>query len=59
MGRKTVYNQITSPELLSQVSEGNKELGRDFLEYLESIDRSPATIDQYRHDLDILWVWNL
>lgn len=59
MGRKTVYNNITSPELIEQILPGNKQLGEDFLEYLQSIDRSPNTIDQYKSDLQIFWVWNL
>lgn len=59
MGRKTVYNNITSPELIEQILPENKQLGEDFLEYLQSIDRSPNTIDQYKSDLQIFWVWNL
>jgi len=54
-----VYNNITSPELISQILEENKQLGNDFIEYLQSIDRSPNTIDQYKSDLSIFWVWNL
>lgn len=59
MGRKTVYNNITSPELIEQILPENKQLSEDFLEYLQSIDRSPNTIDQYKSDLQIFWVWNL
>lgn len=29
MGRKTVYNNITSPELIEQILPGNKQLGED------------------------------
>ena len=29
------------------------------MEYLQSIDRSPNTISQYKSDLEIFWVWNL
>lgn len=58
-GRKTVYNNITSPEKLAQVNPDNIELGNDFVEYLQSIDRSPRTIAQYKSDLDIFWCWNL
>ena len=36
-----------------------EEEGEDFIEYLQSVDRSPSTITQYKHDLDIFWVWNL
>ena len=59
MGRRTVYNKITSPALLSQVLTENKQLQDDFLDYLKSIDRSPNTIKQYKADLEIFWVWNL
>lgn len=59
MARKTVYNNITSEESLSKILPENKELSKDFLEYLQSIDRSPNTISQYRSDLDIFFVYNL
>ena len=59
IGRTTVYNNITSPELIAQILPENKQLGEDFIEYLQSVDRSPSTITQYKHDLDIFWVWNL
>ena len=35
--RKTVYNNICSPEKLAQVNPENVQLGNDFLEYLTSI----------------------
>ena len=38
MGRGTVYNNITSPELVEQIFQENKDLMNDFLEYLQSID---------------------
>lgn len=59
MARKTVYNNITSPELLKQVNEENKYLMKEFLEYLQSIDRAKTTIYQYEQDLNIFWAWNL
>ena len=59
MGRSTVYNNITSPELLNDVLPDNLDLSKDFLEYLQSIDRSPSTVNQYKNDLNIFWVWNL
>ena len=34
-------------------------MGEDFVEYLQSIDRAPTTISQYKSDLAIFWVWNL
>ena len=54
--RKTVYNNICSPEKLAQVNPENIQLGNDFLEYLTSIDRAKTTIESYRHDLDVIWV---
>ena len=59
MGRKIQHNDITSPELLAQVNQENIELGNDFLDYLISIDRSPSTVDAYRYDLNIFWVYLL
>lgn len=58
MARKTVQNKITSEESLSKILPENKELMKDFLDYLNSIDRSPATIHQYESDLKIFFVWN-
>ena len=59
MGRGTVYNNITSPELVKQISQENKDLMNDFLEYLQSIDRAATTIKVYRNNLEIFFVWNL
>ena len=58
MARSTVYNNIVSPEKLNDVNPDNMELGEDWLEYLQSIDRSPESIKAYRNDLKIFWVWN-
>lgn len=51
MGRKTVYNQITSPEKIANINPENMNLLNDFLEYLESIGRSESTIKNYKADL--------
>ena len=59
MGRKTVYNNITSPEILKQVNEDNNYLMKEFLDYLKSVDRAKTTIYQYEQDLNIFWAWNL
>ena len=59
MPRKTKMNSITSPELLAQVNPNNKRLAQDFLEYLESVNRSAGTIHGYANDLDIFFVWVL
>lgn len=58
MPRKTKQNDITSPELLSQINPSNMRLKRDFLDYLRSIQRSPKTINGYDNDLDIMLTWN-
>jgi len=58
-GRTTVYNKITSEEKLKEVNPENLELENDFIEYLESIDRSKGTIKQYRANLHVFWCWNL
>lgn len=52
-------NDITSPELLAQVNPENKQLVKDFLSYLHSVDRSETTIKGYQNDLEIAFVWNL
>lgn len=54
--RKTVYNNICSPEKLAQVNPENIQLGEDFLEYLTSVDRAKTTVKSYGHDLKIIWV---
>ena len=59
MARATVYNNITTPELLKQVNEENTYLMKEFLDYLKSIDRAKTTIYQYEQDLNIFWTWNL
>lgn len=59
MGRKTQQNNITSEELLKQVNPKNIRLKKDFMNYLDSIQRSPKTIRGYNNDLDIFFVWNL
>lgn len=58
-GRSTVYNSITDSEKLKQINPDNMQLEEDFLEYLESVDRSKETIKQYRANLHIFWCWNL
>ena len=59
MARKTKYNEITSEESIAKILPENKQLAEDFFDYLKSIDRSKNTIDQYKSDLKIFFVWNL
>lgn len=58
-GRNTVYNKITTEEKLKEVNPENLQLTEDFMEYLESVDRSRGTIKQYRANLNVFWCWNL
>lgn len=59
MGRKTVYNAITSDEKIAQINKKNMELVKDFLDYMRSIDRAPTTIKNYRADLLVFFCWCL
>lgn len=59
LGRKVQHNNIVTDELLKQCNSDNIELGKDFLDYLRSVDRSPNTIEAYAHDLNIFWVYLL
>lgn len=59
MPRKTKMNSVTSPELLKQVNPKNRELLEDFVSYLRSVQRSETTINGYRSDIEIAWVWCL
>ncbi len=57
MGRKSIYNNIVTPEKLDGVNKDNIDLGKDFIEYLRSVDRAEGTIRGYENDLKIFWVW--
>ena len=59
MGRTTVYNNIVTDEKKKQINKENLSLMEDYLDYLISIDRSPATIAQYKNDLYIFFCWNI
>lgn len=59
MARKTKMNTITSSELLAQVNPDNKQLLYDFIDYLRSVQRSETTIEGYKSDIEIAWVWCL
>lgn len=59
MGRKTRMNNLTSPELISQVNPENKRLLADYLQYLKSVQRSESTIGVYENDIHIAFVWCL
>lgn len=59
MGRKTKLNDITNPEILEQINPKNKRLMKDYLIYLKSVQRSQTTINCYKNDLEIFFVWCL
>lgn len=59
MGRRTVYNYITTPETIEKINPDNKRLMADFLDYLISADRNQSTVDGYASDLKIFFCWNL
>ncbi len=59
MARSTVYNDIVNDELWSKVNKDNKELLGEFIEYLQSTNKSPLTIINYESDIKICFVWSL
>ncbi len=59
-GRTTVYNRdLVTPEKWGNVNKENKELMKEFLNYLSSVGRSGETISQYENDLKIFFCWYL
>lgn len=54
--RSTVYNRIVTKDKKSLINKNNIELMEDFLDYLQSIDRSKETLAAYRSDLYIFFV---
>ncbi|MDF2700954.1 MAG: integrase/recombinase [Haloplasmataceae bacterium] len=59
MARGTVYNHILTNENWAKVNQDNKDLLDEFVEYLQSTDKSPMTINGYIDDIKICWVWSL
>lgn len=59
MTRSTVYNSIVTDELYEKVNQDNKDLLDEFVEYLQSTDKSPGTINNYISDIKICFIWNL
>ncbi|MDB7829133.1 tyrosine-type recombinase/integrase [Intestinimonas butyriciproducens] len=57
MPRKTKMNNLTSHELVAEINPENARLKKDFLSYLQSVQRSPGTIKGYENDLDIFFVY--
>jgi len=59
MGRKTEQHSIVTPELWEQVSNENKELMNEFLDYCRGKDMASGSIKGYCNDIEICLVWNL
>ena len=59
MAKKTKINKITDQGSLAQINPENKRLMNDFLSYLSSTQKSPSTINVYRNDIEIAFVWAL
>jgi len=59
MGRKTVYNDIVQADDYINFNQDNKDLLDEFIEYMQSIGRSPLTIINYESDIKIYFTWNL
>ena len=58
MGRSTVYNGgLVTAEKWERVSQQNKDLLKDFLDYLKATDRSPQTRFQYEQQLKIFFCY--
>ena len=59
MARSTVYNSIVTDERWEQVNKKNKELLKEFLDYLKSTDKAELTVINYESDLRIIFTWCL
>lgn len=57
MARSTVYNNIVTEEKWGLVNKENKSLLDEWIEYLNSVDRSNETISQYVNDAKIFFCW--
>lgn len=57
MARKTKRQDKLTDEELKLINEDNMELMNDFLDYLQSIDKSMKTINKYKSDLHIVLNW--
>ena len=59
MARKTRRDLQTSPELISQISKENRNLIKEFLDYLKATGKAETTILAYTNNLHLFFVWNL
>lgn len=60
MARKTQYHKnLVTEEKMNKVSELNRSLLKDFLDYCVASNKSSKTIYQYKSQLRIFFVWNM
>lgn len=59
MARKTEKVLLTTKEEIERILPENRELLDDFLNYLETTDKSPASIKVYKNNLEIFFVYLL
>lgn len=57
--RSTVYHELVTSEKWEKVSQENKDLMGEFVDYLRSANKSPATIKQYESQLRTFFVFVL
>lgn len=57
--RTTVYHEIVTQEKWDKVNEKNKKLIVEFVDYLQSANKSPMTIKQYESQLRTFFVFVL
>lgn len=57
MARKTNRALVTTEEEINKILPENRELMEDFLNYLETTDHSPKSINVYKSNLNIFFVW--
>lgn len=59
MNRKITQNKIVNEEHFRKVHPVNRQMLREFLPYLRTIDRSEKTIENYENCIQIAFTWNL
>ncbi len=59
MARTTMHNSYVTEENWAEVSQDNKQLFKDFIDYCKTEDKSPATVKVYTSNIKIFLVWVL
>lgn len=57
MVRRTQQNVYNTKEKWQNVNENNKKLVKEFIEYASATDKSIATREVYRHNLQLFFLW--